>query len=33
MYIPHVSLGVVTLEEAFDVVDGELVPFEEDETT
>ena len=31
MYIPHVSLGVVTLEEAFDVVDGELVPFEDGE--
>lgn len=31
MYIPHVSLGVVALEEAFDVVDGELVPFEDDE--
>lgn len=31
MYIPHVALGVVTLEEAFDVVEGELVPFEDDE--
>lgn len=28
-YIPHVSLGVVAVEEVGEVVDGELVPFED----
>lgn len=30
MYIPHVALGVVTLEEAFDVIDADEVPFNEE---
>ena len=30
MYIPHVALGVITLEEAFDVIDPEDVAFNEE---